>query len=225
MSPNIETVVRERRSTRAFLSKPISESSIRELLDLARWSPSGSNMQPWRATVLSGKPLEQMCDIAQKTILANPMGEQGEFPVYPAGLKDPHRALRTETGELMYEKLGIPREDKFARLEWLANNFRFFGAPVGMLISIDRELERPQWAHLGMFMQTFALLAESRGFATCMQEAWGSVRETLHTRLGLPANDVIYAGIAVGYADRDANVNSLRTSRRSVDEFTTFRGF
>ncbi|MEO0438721.1 MAG: nitroreductase [Pseudomonadota bacterium] len=221
----IDRIIKKRISTRAFSDREVSQELIHELLDVARWSPSGSNMQPWRVTVLAGDPLKVVCDLAQKTLMENPRGEQGRFPVYPPGLKDPYRALRTETGELMYEKLGIDRNDKRGRLSWLANNFRFFGAPVGMFVSIDRELLRPQWAHLGMFMQTFALLAESRGLGTCMQEAWGSVRETVHTHLGLPERNIIYSGIAVGYPNLDASVNTLRTPRLDIDQFATFVGF
>lgn len=221
----LDEIIKRRISTRAFSDRSVEQGLIRELLDIARWSPSGSNMQPWRISVLTGAPLQEVCRVAQKALMDNPKGEQGEFPIYPPGLKDPYRSLRTETGELMYEKLGIARDDKASRLVWLANNFRFFGAPVGMFVSIDRELMRPQWAHLGMFMQTFALLAESRGLATCMQEAWGTVRDTVHDHLGLPERDVIYCGIALGYADKTAPVNTLRTPRWEVDQFATFDGF
>ena len=220
-----DELVRGRRSVRAFRDELISEEVVHEILDVSRWSPSGSNMQPWHVTVLTGEALRETCDVAQRTIMGNPDGEEGEFPIYPSGLKEPYRARRFETGEAMYERLGIPRSDKMARLQWLAGNFRFFGAPVGLLFSIDRSLERPQWAHLGMFMQTIALAAEARGLATCMQEAWGKVRDTLADHLKLPETHVLYAGMALGRPDADAPVNGLRTPRLAVEEFATFRGF
>ena len=225
MKHDVDALIHNRKSTRVFLERAVEEELVRNLLDVARWAPSGSNMQPWRVTVLAGEPLQTVCDIALKTLMSNPKGEEGEYPIYPPGLKEPYRSLRFETGELMYEKLGIPREDKPSRLKWLARNFQFFGAPVGLLFSIDRTLTRAQWAHLGMFMQTFAIAAEAQGLATCMQESWGHVRDTIHTHLGLPESDVIYAGIALGYADPEAPVNTLRTPRSEVDAFTSFHGF
>ncbi|MDZ4776551.1 MAG: nitroreductase, partial [Alphaproteobacteria bacterium] len=121
--------------------------------------------------------------------------------------------------------LGIPREDKAARFGHLARNFRFFDAPVGLFFVIDRRMGHGQWAHLGMFMQTIALAAEARGVASCMQEAWGRVRETLAKHFALPETEMIYCGMALGYADESAAVNSLRSDRATVDEFATFRGF
>lgn len=221
----IDQLIRERRSVRAFLDRPVARDLVEEILEVARWSPSGSNMQPWQVTALSGPPLRDVSDLAQRSMMANQAGEAGEFPIYPPNLKEPYRSRRYETGELMYEQLGIARDNKVARLLWLAGNFRFFDAPVGLLFSIDRSLERAQWAHLGMFMQSVALVAQSRGLASCMQEAWGMVRDTVHAHLEMEDHMVIYAGMALGYADPDAPVNGLRTPREPVERFTDFRGF
>ena len=84
---------------------------------------------------------------------------------------------------------------------------------------------RGQWAHLGMFMQTIALLATERGLGTCMQEAWGMVRKTMHGHLNLAPGEMLYCGMALGYPDETAPVNRLVTEREPVDGFATFRGF
>lgn len=218
----VTDAVKTRISTRAFLDKPVSETQVREILDIARWSPSGGNLQPWRVHVVLGEGRDRFLDIVKKALAENPMGEETELAVYPPGLQDPWRARRFEVGEALYEKLGIPREDKTARVMQLMRNYDFFGAPVGLFFSIDRCFDKGQWAHLGMLMQTIALVAEEKGLATCMQEAWIPRNKTVSEFLGLDKNEQFYCGMALGYADKSESVNTLRSSRAEVDEFTTF---
>ncbi len=222
---DVDTAIRTRISTRVFKPDPLPEALVRDILDLARWAPSGGNVQPWRVIAVSGAERQAVIDLAQATLAANPRGEEGDRPIYPADLWEPHRSWRFKVGEDMYALLGIPREDKAARFGHLARNFRFFDAPVGLFFVIDRRMGHGQWAHLGMFMQTIALAAEARGVASCMQEAWGRVRETLAKHFALPETEMIYCGMALGYGDESAAVNSLRSDRATVDEFATFRGF
>ena len=125
----------------------------------------------------------------------------------------------------MYAKLGIPREDKAGRFARLLENYNFFGAPVGLFFVIDRCMGHGQWSHLGMFMQSLALVAVEEGYGTCMQEAWGMVRKSLHAHFDLPENEVLYCGMALGVPDPDQAVNTLRSERAPVAEFATFRGF
>lgn len=222
---DVDTALKTRISTRVFKPDPLPETLVREILDVARWAPSGGNVQPWKVIAVSGAARQAVIDLAQTTLAANPKGEEGDRPIYPADLWEPHRSWRFKVGEDMYALLGIPREDKAARFGHLARNFRFFDAPVGLFFVIDRRMGHGQWAHLGMFMQSIALAAEARGVASCMQEAWGRVRETLAKHFALPETEMIYCGMALGYADTDAKVNSLRSDRASVDEFATFKGF
>lgn len=222
---DVDTALKTRISTRVFKPDPLPETLVREIFDVARWAPSGGNVQPWKVIAVSGAARQAVIDLAQTTLAANPKGEEGDRPIYPADLWEPHRSWRFKVGEDMYALLGIPREDKAARFGHLARNFRFFDAPVGLFFVIDRRMGHGQWAHLGMFMQSIALAAEARGVASCMQEAWGRVRETLAKHFALPATEMIYCGMALGYADTDAKVNTLRSDRASVDEFATFKGF
>ena len=198
---------------------------LRDLLDTARWSPSGGNTQPWKVIVVSGPERDSVVDVAKAAQAANPRGEAGAYPLYPADLWEPHRSRRYNLGEEMYALLGITRENKAGRFAHLARNYQFFDAPVGIFFVIDERMGHGQWAHLGMFMQSLALVATERGLATCFQEAWGTVRESLKAHFALAETEVLYCGMALGYPDPDAPVNQLRSTRAEVDEFATFRGF
>lgn len=182
-------------------------------------------MQPWKVIVVAGAEKQALERLAVEAMMKNPKGEAGAHPIYPEGLANPYRSRRYKVGEDMCALMGIPREDKGARLRHVSRNYQFFGAPVGLFFVIDRSMGHGQWAHLGMFMQSLALVAEEQGLATCMQEAWGRVRESLHRHFALPDNELVYSGMALGYADRAAPVNNLRSERASVEEFALFKGF
>ncbi|MBY0563777.1 MAG: nitroreductase [Hyphomonadaceae bacterium] len=218
---NVDEALSARISVRAFTTAPVSEALVRAILEVARYAPSGGNLQPWRVIAVAGDARDAVVGLAK----ANLPGTEDDRPVYPADLWEPYRSRRFKVGEDMYVLLGIPRENKMARLAHLARNFEFFGAPVGLFFVIDRRMGHGQWAHLGMFMQSIALAATARGLATCMQEAWARLRAPLHAHFGLDANEMIYCGMALGYADAAAPVNTLRSERASVDEIAEFRGF
>lgn len=222
---DVATALRLRTSIRAFEVRAVSEAQIRGLLDSARWSPSGGNLQPWRVIAVTGAAQQEVIDLAQTKLLQNPLGEAGDRPIYPADLWEPHRSRRFTVGQQMYELLGIPRENKAGRLQWMARNFQFFGAPVGLFFILDERMGHGQWAHMGMFMQSLALAAVEQGLATCMQEAWAMVRGSLKQHFNLAPTEMVYCGMAVGWPDLNAPVNQLRTERAEVGEFAEFFGF
>lgn len=225
---NVTEAVRQRISTRAFLDTPISRSDLSELLELAQRSPSGGNLQPWKVIAVAGPVKDEIIAMAQRVLAADPMGAiPGDRPVYPdLDVIDPvYNVRRRRVGEMMYDKIGIPKEDRAGRLRWFANNYRFFGAPVGLFLIIDSRMGHGQWAHMGMFMQTIALLAEERGWGTCMQECWARLRVELHDFFGLDEHHMVYAGIALGAPDPDNPVNDLYTERAPQSEIVDFRGF
>lgn len=222
---SVADALKARISTRAFLDQPVGTAMLHTLLDTARWSPSGGNLQPWKVIAVAGAERDAVIKAATASIMVNPKGEKDAFPIYPPSLGDPYNARRFKVGEDMYAKLGIPREDKAARMQWAVRNFQFFGAPVGLFFVIDRSMGHGQWAHLGMFMQSVALAAHEAGLGTCMQESWGMVRTMLAGHFGLADNEMIYAGMALGYADTDAPVNSLRSDREGVSSFSIMKGF
>ena len=222
MGMDVVDAIRHRRSTRAFLDKPVTEQDLRAILEIGRWAPSGGNCQPWHIYALSGASMHRFLGEVAAAVETNPFGEPTEFPMYPQGIKDPYRARRYECGEALYRSLAIPRDDKPARLGQLAKNFEFFGARAALFFAIDRQMGPGQWAHLGMLMQSIALAAESRGLATCMQESWMMRHGLVRQFFAIPDELQFYCGMAVGYADGDAPINSWRTERAAVEEFATF---
>jgi nitroreductase len=219
----IDDAIRARISVRAYTGQPVSADIIRDILNVARWAPSGGNVQPWKVIAVAGAERDAVVALAQKEAPAR--NEKNEFPPYPVNFWEPYRTRRFGNGEDLYTSLAIPREDKAARLAQFARNFEFFGAPVGLFFIMDRRMGHTQWSHLGMFMQSVALAAVERGLSTCMQEAWGMVREALAKHFALPAEEMIVAGMALGYADTNAPVNAMRRERAEVDEFATLKGF
>lgn len=218
---NVTEALKARISVRAFKPDPLSEALVREIIDIARYAPSGGNLQPWRVIAVAGAERDAVVSLAQ----ANMPGDEAGYPVYPANLWEPYRTRRYKLGEDMYALLGIPRENKMGRLMHLTQNFHFFGAPVGLFFVTDTRMGHGQWAHLGMLMQSIALAALERGVSSCMQEAWARMRAPLHAHFALGEQELIYCGMALGYADNSAPVNTLRSDRAGVDEIATLRGF
>jgi nitroreductase len=218
----VREAVERRFSARAFLEKPVSRAQIERILDRARLAPSGGNLQPWFVHVVAGSELQRLIARVGERAVQNPRGEPREYDVYPSELHEPYRSRRYQCGEALYEALGIPREDKPARLRQFAKNLQAFGAPMALFFSIDRRMDRNQWAHLGMFMQTLMLLAVEEGLDTCPQEAWSAFNRTIADFLGLPQEHMLYCGMSVGYADPDHPVNRWRTERAPVGDFTRF---
>ncbi|MFQ5564027.1 MAG: nitroreductase [Parvularculaceae bacterium] len=225
MTPSATAAIKSRISTRAFLDKPVAEEQVREILEIARYAPSGGNVQPWRVWAVAGPARERLIARIKEAVVENPLAYEADIPIYPEKLWEPYRSRRYDLGEAMYERLGIPREDKPARLAHLARNFEFFGAPVGLFFSLDRGFNENQWAHLGMLMFSITLVSVEKGLATCMQESWMTRAKTVSDFLGLPEDQRLYCGMALGYADPEANVNKLRSERADVDDFATFLGF
>ncbi len=218
---NVAEALKTRVSIRAFKPDPVPEAHLREILDVARWAPSGGNLQPWRVIAVAGDAKDAVISLAKEQF----PGEIGERFVYPPNLWDPHRSRRFKVGEDMYAILGVPREDRAGRLKQFMRNYEFFGAPIGLFFVIDKRMGYGQWAHMGMFMQSVALAALERGVSSCMQECWATLREPLAAHFGLGDSEMIYCGMALGFADDSAPINALRSERAEVDEIAELRGF
>jgi nitroreductase len=214
-----------RMSCRAFLPDPIPESTIREILEAASRAPSGGNLQPWYVDVLTGAPLAALVERIQVQVPEFPLGHPSEYPVYPSPLGEPYRTRRFQNGEDLYATIGIPRGDRPARLRQFARNYSGFGAPVMLFISIDRGMGSAQWSDMGMYMQNVMLLARERGLHTCPQESWSGWYREVGEAVQLPANRMLFSGIAIGHRDESAPINRLRTDRAPLSEFATFHGF
>jgi nitroreductase len=225
MAMDVSTAVSNRRSTRAFLDRPVSVERVTTLLEKARRSPSGSNMQPWFVNVVTGGPLATLLDEVRQSMIANPLGEGAEYVLYPENMASRFQQRRQQYGEDKFSLLGIARDDRAARHRDFLRNYQLFGAPVALFFSINRCFAGPQWAHLGMFMQTLMLLAEEDGLATCAQESWSAMYRTVSSFLELPEERILYCGMALGYADISAPVNCLITERAQLAEFAQLSGF
>ena len=217
---NVEQALQERRSVRAFLPQPIDGATVRELLEGAAQSPSGGNLQPWRVIALSGAALTEVNDLARNN---EPLVRPGLS--YPPELWEPYRTRRFANGEDLYRTLGIPREDKAARLEQLSKNAEFFGAPVGIFVCVDERMGLPQWADLGIYLQSLMLLAVHHGLATCAQGFWRRYAGTLQRQLALPEPYHVACGVALGYEDEAAPINALRSTRAPWADWGELRGF
>jgi nitroreductase len=214
-----------RMSCRAFLPDAVPEGTLRQILEAASRAPSGGNLQPWYVDVLTGAPLAALIERVRAQVGEHPLGHPSEYPVYPSPLGEPYRSRRHENGEELYATLGIPRSDRPARLRQYARNYAAFGAPVLLFVSIDRDMGSAQWSDVGMFMQSVMLLAREHGLHTCPQESWSGWYREVGAAISLPANRMLFSGIAVGYRDESAPINRLRTSRVPLAQFATFRGF
>ncbi|HMN79102.1 MAG TPA: nitroreductase [Burkholderiaceae bacterium] len=218
---NVSEAVQRRTSIRAFKPDPVAGSVVRELLEGAHRAPSGGNLQPWRVFALTGAPLAEL-----KAVIAAKNGRDPiEYDIYPPDLWDPFRTRRFQCGEDLYATIGVAREDKAGRLRQFAKNGEFFGAPVGLFFFLDRKLGPPQWSDVGMYMQTLMLLAVERGLATCAQEFWSVYNRTVSQFVGASDELMLFSGMALGYPDESAPINTLRTRRDPFEAWATMKGF
>jgi len=214
----VTDAVLARSSTRAFLDKAVDDSLIRKILTLAARSPSGGNLQPWKIYVINGPSMKTFLDF--QSTWSEP--ESPAYEIYPPNLKEPYRTSRHELGEQMYELLGIARDDKSARLTQVMQNFKFFGAPAAIFCFVDIQMGPPQWSDLGMFLQTFMLLAKEAGLDTCAQEAWSMKHDSVSKFVKAEDSDILFCGMAIGYRDNNAIINSLKSDRRPLNEWAKF---
>ncbi len=215
---NVSDAVAGRTSIRAFTDKPVDTALIQELLEKAARAPSGGNLQPWRVFVIKSETMPRFLSFLSETDIT----DEAAYQIYPNDLKSPYRDSRFKVGEDMYALLGIPRDDKAARFARLAENYTFFGAPTGFFCFVDRQMGPPQWSDLGMFLQTFMLLAQEAGLATCAQEAWAMRPNSVSSFVGADEELLLFCGMAIGYKDPDAPVNGLYSDREPLDVWARF---
>lgn len=212
---DVSQAVAQRRSVRGFLDKAVSTELILELLEKAARTPSGGNLQPWRIYVINGDKMQAF----QKHLEESSPVETPAYEIYPQSLKEPYRSSRFKVGEDMYKLMDVGRDDKEGRFKFLLENFRFFGAPAAFFCFVDKQMGKPQWSDLGMFLQSFMLLAQEVGVDTCPQEAWAMRSQAVQSFVGAPEDETLFCGMAIGYEDASMRVNELRTEREAVETF------
>ncbi len=213
----VSEAVAARRSIRQFTSEPVPNTTIGDLLEQAARAPSGGNVQPWRIYVINDDSMARF-----RSFIAARQASGGEYDIYPPSLWEPYRTNRFSIGEQMYATLGIERDDKAGRMAQFAKNQDFFGAPAALFCFIDRRMGPPQWSDLGMFLQTFMLLAQGAGVDTCPQEFWSVHHAAVREFVGAPEEEMLFCGMAIGHADPDAPINTLVSERMPLTEWATF---
>ncbi|WP_233882066.1 nitroreductase [Paraburkholderia flagellata] len=220
----VSEAVTSRKSVRQFLPDPVDPAVIRRVLDTAARAPSGGNLQPWHVHVVGGESLAKLKSIMADRIAQAPAGEQMEYDVYPRDLGSPYRERRYQVGEDLYRSIDVAREDRPGRLRQFARNYAFFDAPLALFCSVDRQMGPPQWADLGMFLQTVMLLLREAGLHSCAQECWARYAQSVGEFLALPRERMVFCGMAIGHEDTRAPINQWRSARVPLGEFVQFDG-
>ncbi|MFC4595857.1 nitroreductase [Sphingobium tyrosinilyticum] len=221
MAMEVSEAVATRRSVRAFLPTPVEEALLLRVLEKARRAPSGGNVQPWHGVVVSGAALERLIAAVGEQAAAGT--STPDYDIYPPALPEPYRSRRFQCGEEMYAAIGIPREDRPARLAHVARNLTAFGAPVVLFCHTPAFMGPPQWSDLGMWLQTIMLLLREEGVDSCPQEAWSVHGGAIRAHLDIPADHLLFCGLAIGYADNDAPINQARIDRAPLAELIRFK--
>ncbi|MCT2558345.1 nitroreductase [Tsuneonella sp. YG55] len=221
----VSQAVASRRSIRAFLDRAVDRAVIERILEKAQRTASGGNTQPWHGIVLTGDPLRRLLDRVAEDVPKGRAAFAPEYHVYPPELDGAYEARRFGVGEALYAALGIPREDKMARLMWFARNFQAFGAPVLMLVHTPKYMGPPQWSDIGMWLQTIALLLREEGMDSCFQEAWAVYSPQIREVVDIPEDHIFFCGMAIGWGDREDPVNTFPVPRAPLEEAVRWEGW
>ncbi|WP_420917179.1 nitroreductase [Dictyobacter halimunensis] len=217
---DVYEAVRSRRAVRSFTDRPIPKEVLERVLSAAAWSPSGSNLQPWHAYVLTGAPLAELKKRAGERVAAGGPWDEPEYEMYPPSLKSPYDERRSAFGKQRYGALDIAREDWEARQRAAAANWDCFGAPVALFCYIDRDMGPPQWSDVGMYLQTIMLLLRAEGLHSCTQMAWAKYHKTVAEIISPPSELILFCGISIGF--EDVTVGYTRLDRAPLDETVRF---
>lgn len=224
MRADLLEILAQRHSIRAYTNDRIERATLERICSAARRAPSGANLQPGKFHVLTGTALQALID---RLLMAQDTGEpiSSEYSYFPERMSRALKDRQRRAGYALYEALGIERRDVQGRRAQFARNYAFFGAPVGVVVTIERAMGKGCFMDLGMAIMTFLLSAEDEGLGTSGIGALANYGPIVHEHLNLPEDELVVCGIAVGFADKGAKVNQFRTERCSLAEFTTFRGF
>ena len=220
----VDAAIRSRRSIRAFASTPVPRETIEAILQVASRAPSGTNTQPWKVHVLTGRSLTQLSSRIVQSYLdpAEVAKHREEYDYYPTEWVSPYIDRRRKVGWDLYGLLGLAKTDKAGMQAQHARNFKFFDAPVGLIFTIERIMKQGSWLDYGMFLQNVMIAARGRGIDTCPQAAFTQFHRIIADELKLPEGDMLVCGMAMGYALPDAQANELQTDREAVQGFTRF---
>ncbi|MCB1743586.1 MAG: nitroreductase [Gammaproteobacteria bacterium] len=218
---SVEQAIKTRLSCRRYLDKPVSRETVEKMLEIARYAPSGTNIQPWKVHVTMGETRRRLSAALTEAFLSGPE-EEREYQYYPTDWFEPYLGRRRACGWGLYGALGIGKGEREKTRDQHAKNFDFFGAPVGLIFSMDKRLNTGSWLDYGMFLQSVMIAARGLGLHTCAQAAFCGFHSTIREVLGIPDSDHIICGMSLGYGDMSAPENIWRTEREPVSSFTTW---
>ncbi len=220
----VDAAITSRRSIRAFLPTPVAAEDLRAILQTAARAPSGTNTQPWKVYVLQGERKRQLSAaiLAAHNDPQQAARHSEEYAYYPREWVAPYIDRRRKVGWDLYALLGLTRDNKAGMAAQHGRNYAFFDAPVGLIFTIDRVMEQGSWLDYGMFLQSIMVAARARGLDTCPQAAFTQYHRLIGEQLGLPENEMVVCGMALGVADMSKIENSLVTQRMAVEEFVKF---
>jgi nitroreductase len=221
----VDRAITSRRSVRKFLATPVPRAMVEEILAVASRAPSGTNTQPWRAYALAGARKEALSAAVLHAHDHEQAEHQEEYRYYPVQWNEPYLGRRRAIGWSLYGLVGIVRGDKAGMHRQHGRNYLFFDAPVGLIFTIDRSLEKGSWLDYGMFLQNVMIAARARGLDTCPQAAFTKYHRVIARELALPDNEMLVCGMSLGYEDTAAPENRLVTERAPTSEFARFDGF
>lgn len=217
----VEQAITGRQSIRGYFDRKVPRDVLERILATAGRAPSGSNIQPWHVYVVEGAVKEAL---SAEIVALHKAGDEGkrEYNYYPVEWRDPYLARRRKTGWGLYGLLGLARDDKSGMAEQHRQNYAFFGAPMGLFFTIDRDMERGSWLDMGMFIQSVMIAARGEGLETCAQAAFCPYHAIVQRRLRIPAEQQLVCGMSIGYGDPAAKINGFRTERIPTSEFVTW---
>lgn len=220
----VDAAITSRRSIRAYLDKPVPRAMIETIMEVAARAPSGTNTQPWNVYVLTGQAKTALSRqiIAAYDDLDERARHTEEYAYYPTEWRSPFIDRRRKVGWDLYGLLGIAKTDKERMHAQHAKNYDFFGAPVGLMFTIDRVMRQGSWLDFGMFLQTVMIAARGHGLDTCPQAAFTQFHRIIMPAIGAPENEQLVCGMSLGWADPAAVENTLVTEREPVSRFVRF---
>lgn len=217
----VDDAIESRRSARGFLADPVARSVVERLLALASRAPSGSNIQPWAVHVVTGTALHALTEALTAAHFSG-QAEAREYEYYPVHWRSPYIERRRKLGWQLFGLTGVARGDHEAGMKQRGRNYAFFGAPVGLVFTIDRDLEQGSWLDYGMFLQNLMIAARARGLDTCPQAAIANYPGIIRQHLGVRQDEIVVCGMALGYADPAEPANALASEREPIERFVTF---
>ncbi len=218
----VTDAILSRHSMRVFHDKPVPRELLEKMIDVSRYAASNGNVQPWKLYVTSGAARKRLSAAVIDAIKTGDAGPGAEYDVYPREFTPVYDQRRKKVGKDLYTLLQVPKGDAEGMQRQFLKNFDFFGAPTGMILTVERRMGNGQWIDCGIFLDNLMLMARELGLHTCPQAAFSRYQHVLRRELPIPADEIVICGLAVGYADSAEVPNNLVTDRAPIPDFTVF---